>query len=230
MPNISVFKDNQAVAEAFAEYLCQQIAEAEQFHIALSGGSTPKVLFAHLAAAYADKIDWKKVHLYWGDERCVPPTDAESNYLMTQEKLLQYIDIPFSNVHRVLGESIPTEEAIRYGNVINWNLPQRGGLPIFDLIILGMGSDGHTASIFPHQMELLTAEKTCAVAVHPESGQQRITLTGKVIQAARQIHFLVTGASKKPVIKEIFSKTGNYKSYPASYIEGATWWLDEAAN
>ena len=93
-----------------------------------------------------------------------------------------------------------------------------------------MGSDGHTASIFPHEIELLEADKTCAVAIHPESGQRRISLTGKVINTARQVHFLVTGASKNSVLKEIFSKTGNYQSYPAAYIEGAEWWMDEAAS
>ena len=93
-----------------------------------------------------------------------------------------------------------------------------------------MGSDGHTASIFPHEIELLKSDNTCEVAMHPESGQKRITLTGKVINAANQIHFLVTGASKRPVLEEIFSKKGNWEKYPASHIEDATWWMDEAAS
>ncbi len=229
MPTTHIFKNNEAVAEAFADFLQKEIAKAEKINIALSGGSTPKVLFDILAKKYANKIDWKKVHFYWGDERCVPPTDEESNFKMTNEKLFQQINIPSENIHRVLGENDPAEEADRYGKLIEWNLFLKDGLPIFDLIILGMGSDGHTASIFPHQMELLNSSETCAVAVHPESGQQRITLTGRVINAAKQIHFLVTGASKNSVIKEIFSKIGNYKSYPASHVESAEWWMDEAA-
>ena len=230
MAKTHIFKNNEAVAAAFADFLQKEIAQVERINIALSGGSTPKVLFDILAKKYADKIRWSKVHFYWGDERCVAPTDEESNYKMTDEKLLQHIKIPPENIHRVLGENDPTEEANRYGDLIEENLNFKGGLPIFDLIILGMGSDGHTASIFPHEIELLEADKTCAVAIHPESGQRRISLTGKVINTARQVHFLVTGASKNSVLKEIFSKTGNYKSYPAAYIEGARWWMDEAAS
>jgi len=229
MTTTHILKNNEAVAEAFAEFLQKEIAKVDKIDIALSGGSTPKVLFDILAKKYADKIDWKKVHFYWGDERCVVPTDDESNFKMTDEKLFQHINIPLENIHRVLGENDPTEEADRYGKLIDQNLFLKNGLPIFDLIILGMGGDGHTASIFPHQIELLNDDKTCAVAIHPESGQRRITLTGKVINAAKQIHFLVTGASKNSVIKEIFSKTENYKSYPATFIEGADWWMDESA-
>lgn len=223
------FKDNQAVATAFAKYLSEQINTSDSFHIALSGGSTPKVLFKLLAEQYAKKIDWEKVHLFWGDERCVLPTDADSNYGMTKEKLLDHINIPFVNVHRVLGSRNPAEEATRYGKEIQWCLPEKDGLPVFDLIMLGMGSDGHTASIFPHQMELLTSSDICGVATHPDSGQKRVTLNGKVINKAKQIHFLVTGASKKEKINEIFNKTGEYTTYPAAHIERAEWWIDESA-
>lgn len=229
MPTTHIFKNNEAVAEAFADFLQKEIAKSEKINIALSGGSTPKVLFDILAKKYTNKIDWKKVHFYWGDERCVAPTDDESNFKMTHEKLLQHINIPLGNIHRVLGENDPIEEANRYGKLIEWSLFLKNSLPVFDLIILGMGSDGHTASIFPHQIELLEAEKTCAVAIHPDSGQRRITLTGKVINAAKQVHFLVTGASKNSVVKEIFSKTGNYITYPAAHIENAEWWMDESA-
>jgi len=225
-----IYKDNSAVAEAFAEFLCDEIAKVNNITIALSGGSTPKLLFEILAKKYKDKIDWPKVHFYWGDERCVSPDDEQSNFRMTNERLLQNITIPKANIFRVLGENNPKEEADRYAKRIDWNLPLKNGIPVFDLIILGMGSDGHTASIFPHQINLLNSKTTCAVATHPESGQQRITLTGKVINAAKQIHFLVTGASKKPVIKEIFSKSGNWENYPASHIENSIWWMDEAAS
>ena len=230
MPTTHIFKNNEAVAEAFADFLQKEIEKAEKINIALSGGSTPKVLFDILARKYADKIDWKKVHFYWGDERCVPPTDDESNYKLTNEKLFEHINIPSVNIHRILGENDPVEEAKRYGTLIEWNLFLKDGLPIFDLIILGMGSDGHTASIFPHQIKLLNAAETCAVAIHPESGQRRITITGNVINAAKQIHFLVTGSSKTSVIKEIFSKKGKYKTYPAAAIEKAEWWMDEGAS
>lgn len=225
----NIFKNKNEVAKAFAKYLREEIEKSENFHLALSGGSTPKILFDHLAKEYSDKIDWEKVHLYWGDERCVAPDHEESNYGMTYARLIQHISIPESNIHRVLGENDPATEADRYGKRIEWNLPIKDGVPIFDLVILGMGGDGHTASIFPHQMELMTADETCGVATHPNSGQKRITLTGNIINAAKQIHFLVTGASKKPVLDEIFNQKGNYKKYPASYIESGKWWLDREA-
>ncbi|MEM9921260.1 MAG: 6-phosphogluconolactonase [Bacteroidota bacterium] len=230
MSHTHVFKDNQAVAEAFAEYLYQQVeAAGKYFHLALSGGTTPKVLFDHLAEAYADRMDWDKVHLYWGDERCVAHNDPQSNFFMTSERLIDKVPISPGNIHRIVGELLPEREARRYPLVLQEMLPMENGRLIFDLIMLGMGSDGHTASIFPHQMELLTAEETCAVAVHPDTGQRRITLTGEVINAARQIHFLVTGASKRPVVTEIFTHTGRCESYPAYHIRGAQWWMDEAA-
>lgn len=233
-PNILISADNDAVAAAFAEWLCDWLAEQSgPVHIALSGGSTPKVLFRLLAQDYENQINWQRVHLYWGDERCVPPDDPESNYGMTQELLLRHIDIPMANIHRVRGEHDPKEEAKRYGEIIEAELPMEGGYPIFDLIILGMGSDGHTASIFPNSMELLTAASTCAVAVHPDSGQKRITLTGPVINRAREVSFLVTGAGKTDKVRAIIRREGAYLNYPAAHIQPKSkhlsWFLDEAA-
>src|SRR5690606_20512735 len=123
---------------------------------------------------------WTRVHLYWGDERCVPPNDNESNYKMTVDHLLSKIDVPEENVHRIYGENIPKEEAIRYSEVLKSRLPQFEGVPQFDLIILGMGDDGHTASIFPYNIHLWDSGNVCEVAVHPDSGQKRITITGKI--------------------------------------------------
>lgn len=230
--NKKVFDTPQEVAKAFAEHFVDLINNHNQLTVALSGGSTPKILFDLLAEKHAD-MDWTKVHFYWGDERCVPPSDSDSNYKMTVDHLLSKIDMPETNIHRVTGENDPAEEAKDYSHQIEQNLPSVNGLPQFDLIILGMGGDGHTASIFPHEMELLTLDNTCAVATHPESGQQRITLTGKVINNAKEVCFLVTGAGKTEKVDEVFHKTGGWESYPASYIkpnEGElTWWMDRAA-
>lgn len=232
-PEVHIYSDNEAVAAGFAEWLVGWLKNKGKVAIALSGGSTPKVLFRLLAEEYADEINWSKVHLYWGDERCVPPTHEDSNYGMTQELLLKHIDIPLSNIHRVRGEDDPVQEAERYGAVIEEELAEEDGYPVFDLIILGMGSDGHTASIFPHQKELLMADSTCAVATHPESGQQRITLTGPVINRAKQVVFLVTGTSKLDKIREIIREEGNWSSYPAAHIRPLSgkldWYLDEQA-
>lgn len=233
-PNIHIFPDNEAVAAGFAEWLVAWMSgQSGSISIALSGGSTPQVLFRLLAEDFEDQINWQKVHLYWGDERCVGPGHPDSNYGMTQELLLRHIDIPMANIHRIRGENDPQEEAQRYGEIIEAELSVEEGYPIFDLIILGMGTDGHTASIFPYQKELLMAETVCAVAIHPDSGQKRITLTGPVINRARQVVFLVTGASKTDKVREIIREEGNWAAYPAAHIrplsENLDWFLDEAA-
>lgn len=203
-------------------------------HIALSGGSTPLALFAQLANL-SDKEDWSQVHFYWVDERCVPSEYAESNYGNAMRTLLSPLGIPGEQIHQIMGEADPFNEAKRYSNLLSQNLPLERGFPVFDWIWLGMGSDGHTASIFPNQIELWNAEKSCVVATHPESGQKRISLSGSVINAAKRVSFLATGQEKARIIKEILMKEGNYMDYPAFYVNPASdhleWYLDqEAAN
>jgi 6-phosphogluconolactonase len=197
--------------------------------IALSGGSTPKLLFSVLADKYGEKVRWEFVHFFWGDERCVPPHDPESNFGMTSRLLLESINIPHSNVHRVIGEDDPGKEAIRYSEEILKFTAIRHGLPVFDLIILGLGDDGHTASIFPGQLELMTSEKICSVAFHPATGQKRITITGPVINNAETVIFLVSGANKAEVVADIIEKPGTTE-YPAAAIEPSDgvlkWYLD----
>ncbi|MEO9474063.1 MAG: 6-phosphogluconolactonase [Cyclobacteriaceae bacterium] len=228
-----IFSNTEEVAEHFAKYLLNVSTGKTEFHIALSGGSTPKALFDFIAQNFANKFDWDSIHLWWGDERCVAPDDAESNFKMTYDRLISKIDIPESNVHRVLGENNPDQEAMRYSKDILENLTSENGLPKFDLIILGMGPDGHTASIFPHQMKLLLQEQVCAVATHPESGQKRITLTGNVINNASEVAFLVTGGNKTDKVRSIFDKGLNHELYPAYHIKPThgklVWFLDEAA-
>lgn len=232
--NVRTFENPTKTAQAFGDYLMKAVEQSEgNFHCALSGGSTPKILFDYLAEKYPNSALWDRVHFYWGDERCVPPTDSESNYKMTKEHLLDKIDIPDENVHRVLGENDPLTEANRYSHELTTFLPTKNELPVFDLIILGMGTDGHTASIFPHQMELLNSEKICDVAKHPDSGQSRVTLTGKVINQAKEVVFLVTGANKKEKISEIFNQNGNWKTYPSAHIKPVAgklkWFIDAEA-
>jgi 6-phosphogluconolactonase len=218
------------VANEFAGYLLEKSLREDRLTIALSGGSTPTLLFDILAMKYKERIPWDKVHFFWGDERCVPPDHEESNYKMTYDHLLKHISIPEENIHRVRGEDDPEKERIRYGNEIRQLL---GDHPVFDIVMLGMGTDGHTASIFPHQMELLDSKEICATATHPESGQIRVTLTGNVINSAKRIFFLVTGASKSEKAAEIINQDPKAKEYPAAHIrskEGKLYWyLDEAA-
>jgi 6-phosphogluconolactonase len=230
-----VYKDGKEVASAFADYLVNLVDKKNgNVFIALSGGSTPKILFALLAEEkYKNKIDWSKVHLFWGDERCVAPEHADSNYKMTHEQLLSKINIPAENIHRVLGENNPEEEAKRYSKEIASLLPKENDLPVFDLVMLGMGDDGHTLSIFPHQMELLESDKICEVATHPASGQKRVTLTGTIANNAKNVAFLVTGKNKAEKILEIFKQQKDWNKYPASYINPSRgslyWYLDEEA-
>lgn len=229
--NTIISQDALSTAQAFADFLAEKVSQKEALHIALSGGSTPKILFELLADEYDEDIDWSRVHFWWGDERCVPPTDEDSNYKMTKERLFDGVDIKEECIHRVIGESDPVVEAERYGKEIKAQVPLQNGLPQFDIIMLGMGSDGHTASIFPHEMQLLHDENVCGVATHPESGQKRVTLNGPVINNALDICFLVTGEGKAEKVDEILHKKENYLSYPAAHFnkENVTWFLDQAA-
>ncbi|PHI20469.1 6-phosphogluconolactonase [Lewinellaceae bacterium SD302] len=233
-PKLHIYPDNPAVARAFADYLTEKLADHPgDFHLALSGGSTPKLLFQLLAKDYSDKIEWSKLHLYWGDERMVPHDDPESNYGEAKALLLDKVDIPATNIHPVPTGLEADKAATAYGLVLEHSLAQRGKSVTFDLVMLGMGGDGHTASIFPHQMELLTDEATCGVAEHPESGQLRVTLNGPVINAANEICFLVTGAGKAEKVALILGEGEGYDQYPAAHVKPVSghvhWFLDEAA-
>jgi 6-phosphogluconolactonase len=234
-PNILIYNTPEDLAEGFAVYMQSLIEKSNKnsFHIALSGGSTPKLLFNCLANKYRDQIKWNIIHLWWGDERMVPPDDSESNYKMTKDNLLSFIDIPADNIHRIHGEESSGEETNRYSSEIKKFIPSNNNLPVFDLIILGMGEDGHTASIFPNQMELLDSTEICEVAPHPVSGQKRITLTGNVINNAKIVAFIVTGTRKAGKIAQIFSKAEVAASYPAAHINPTgklVWFLDKPAS
>ena len=230
---LKISKTKQEVAKNFADYLIDSVNQSPSLHIALSGGSTPKIVFDELASRNIPDEVWQKVSLYWGDERCVPPSDNESNFKMTVEHLLSKINIPEANVHRIKGENKPEYEAERYQEILEKELPNSGGLPRFDLVILGMGDDGHTASIFPHEIELWHSKNLCEVAEHPESGQKRITITGKLINHATTVAFLVTGESKSEKVEEIINLEGDFKSYPANLVAPDSgnlfWFMDEAA-
>ncbi|MBA4744074.1 MAG: 6-phosphogluconolactonase [Muricauda sp.] len=231
--DLKIYKDKQQVAEQFSSYFTDKLKDKDAFYVALSGGSTPKIVFDVLAEKFSDKVDWSKVHFYWGDERCVLPTDDESNYKMTVEHLFSKIEVPKENINRILGEKDPEGEALRYANLLEMDLDRVEEVPQFDLVILGMGDDGHTASIFPHEIELWDSEDHCVVATHPDSGQKRVSINGKVINTAKEVAFLVTGASKAEKVKAVVEKTEGSEAYPASLVNPALgnllWFLDEAA-
>ena len=230
-----VFKNIEELSVDFCNNITQLTSGKEKFFLALSGGTTPKVIFQTLVRDFKKKIEWNKVHLFWGDERCVPPDHSESNYGMAKKYLLEHIDIPVENIHRIKGEDNPDNEAERYSNEIKKYLPEVNGLPQFDAAMLGLGEDGHTASIFPDQLKLLSSDKICETAIHPSTKQKRITLTGKVINNSGEIYFLVTGKKKSIIVEKILNKKNNYLKFPASHINpfnGELFWFlgDEAAS
>lgn len=231
MKNTRVFEDNPAVAKAFADFLVGFTAGRSKTTIALSGGSTPKILFNLLAQDYADKIDWKSLHFFWGDERCVAPDDSDSNYGMTKALLFDHVSIDPNHVYRVLGENEPESEAKRYSTILSDVCTEVNGLPSIDLMILGMGDDGHTASIFPHQMELLEADEICAVAAHPTSGQKRVTINGPTLNNSGMVAFLVTGEKKAEKVVRALNAQADHSDIPAAHITGSEqlWFLDKSA-
>lgn len=233
-PTIKILDTPEHVAKQFASDLKSWInnSDTPTYHIALSGGSTPKLLFQHLAKHHKDDIQWDKVHFWWGDERMVPPSSEESNFGVTQKMLFNPINIPESNIHRIRGEEETISEIKRYTQEIEAHIPLQNTWPKFDLIILGMGDDGHTASIFPNQMQLLSSLEMCEIAHHPETNQERITLTGRVLNNATCTAFLVTGSNKTEKVKSILEKAPEAHQYPALHIipeNNLFWYLDEAA-
>ena len=231
-PIIHTSKTPKDLADAFARQLVKWVNESQNdnFHLALSGGKTPSLLFSLLAEKYASQLNWSKIHFWWGDERMVPPADPESNFGVVNELLFSKIGILPDKIHRVKGESDPIAVAKEYSIEIQSLIPSLNGWPSFDLIMLGMGDDGHTASVFPNQMQLMISDRITAIAVHPESGQKRITLTGEVLNHAKRVTFLVAGTSKSRIFNEIISGSDNASTYPAALIRPVGelhWFVDE---
>jgi 6-phosphogluconolactonase len=236
-PEIKKFKTLLEVAENLAARIFSVVegksSKSDNTFIAISGGNTPKALFSVLAEEYNDRLNWEKIHFFWVDERCVPPEDQESNYGMTKKFLFDKIEIPDENIHRIKGENIPEKEAGRYSAEIDEYIKYKSKLPNFDLIILGIGTDGHTASIFPNQIKLLNSEDVCAVGLHPQSGQKRVTLTGRVINNADNVFFMITGEDKAKVVSDIIKKSKGFEKYPAAHVDPLhgkyEWYTDSSA-
>jgi 6-phosphogluconolactonase len=234
---VKIFPTPYDLAMKYAEEMANMIAESaisnKLFTLALSGGSTPELLFTLLSEKFAESVPWQIVHIFWGDERCVAPDNPESNFGLAKSRLLSRIDIPSGNIHRIKGEDDPEKEALRYSEEISLFTRKRNGLPLFDLIILGLGEDGHTASIFPGHLELMNSDKICATAFHPVTLQRRITLTGKVINNAETVTFLVAGKNKENVVEKMFKKEPSSLNYPSTYIVPVhgrlCWYIDKEA-
>ncbi|MEN8203602.1 MAG: 6-phosphogluconolactonase [Bacteroidota bacterium] len=231
-----IYPDQDSLIESFCCDVSTFLEESKELdrpiHIALSGGSTPIAIFDQLAEITTPE-EWQRIHLYWGDESCVEPWDEQSNFGNAQKHLIDPLGLQDHQVHRIMGEEDPEGEAERYGTLLRDMLPVEYGSPIFDWIWLGVGEDGHTASIFPDQIELWKAESTCVVGTHPATGQRRVSLSGDVINAARRVSFIVAGTRKSAVINDIVMKEGRYLDYPAFYVNPSSgnleWFLDKDA-
>ncbi|MGC1391030.1 MAG: 6-phosphogluconolactonase [Bacteroidales bacterium] len=234
---VKIFHSPYDLSKELAQEMVNMMAESaekdKQFTVALSGGSTPGLLFTILSKDFAKSVSWKNVHIFWGDERCVPPGNAESNFWMAKKILLDKIEIPDDNIHRIKGEDDPAREAPRYSAEISVFTRKRDELPLFDLILLGLGEDGHTASIFPGNMELLNSDKVCDVAFHPVTRQKRITITGRIINNADTVAFLVAGRKKEKIVEKMFKNDPSALKYPASHIVpvygSLKWFIDKEA-
>lgn len=236
-PIVKIFKTPFDLADNLALDIISKIRNQTSgggvFSIALSGGSTPRLLFSVLGDHYGSSVSWENVHIFWADERCVPPEDSESNYGMAKAVFLDRIKIPAHNVHRIRGENDPDTEASRYAAVLKEITDTKEGFPVLDFILLGVGEDGHVASIFPGNEALFNSDVSCYVTSHPKTAQKRITLTGRVINNSHNVFFIVTGNKKAEIVRSIFEDTGNSSSFPAALVRpgdgAAVWYLDREA-
>lgn len=236
-PEIHVFNDleglSRAAADLFIEQAEQSIAARNRFLVALNGGGTPTRLFELLATDYHEKVEWSKLHVFWGDERCVPPEDAGSSYGQARDILLTHVLIPDVNIHRIKGELGPAEASKDYSLTLRGFASPPLEWPRFDLVFLGMGEDGHTASLFPGS-PVDVSEPTMPVTAHyQDRPANRVTLTPIVFNSARMIAFMATGEKKANTLAEVLSDSYNPERYPAQRIDPKDgrliWLVDEAA-
>lgn len=232
---IIVLPTVEKLANFVTTLLAEKIAEikdGEFISVALSGGSTPKKIFEYISSHDKELVTWNKIRFFWGDERCVSPEDNESNYKMARLSLFEGLLIPEENIFRIFGEAEPEDEAVRYSKIISENVSVENKLPRFDVMLLGLGEDGHTASIFPGNTQMFYSKNYCEVATHPKSGQKRITLTGPVINNSKSIVFMVTGPDKTKMVANII-QDNEETGFPASFVKPVngklTWLLDTAA-
>jgi len=218
----------RAASQRWAELARESIRGRNSFHVALAGGSTPKPVY-HLLQQ--EELEWDKIHLYWGDERDVPTDHPESNYLMVKEALIDHVPIPADNVHPIRVQADIEKSVEEYRQVLDTVHRSSDGLPCFDLVMLGMGDDGHIASLFPDS-SALTVANTPVVSVYVEKLHSwRVTLTYPVLNAARNLMLLVSGETKAPIVAQVLGGNGEEK-YPVQKLapQGrAEWYLDQAA-
>jgi 6-phosphogluconolactonase len=232
---LQVFEDleelSAAAAEAFAESARRAVRERGRFSVALAGGGTPRTLYRCLAAGFRDSIPWSGVHLFWSDERFVPPEDPDSNYRMVRESLLELVGVPEGNVHRPETDLDDAEEsALRYERALRSFFGPEP--PRFDWMLLGLGEDGHVASLFPGAEALEERERlVVAIRDSPKPPRARITMTLPLINQSRETHFLVSGREKHGILFDVLR--GAVNGLPARRVQprkgSLHWWLDRDA-
>ncbi len=230
--NVEIYESPQELAAAaaltFVEGAASAIAERGRFAIALAGGSTPKATYEALARDHAADVDWPNVHAFFGDERTVPPDHEDSNYRMAREALLDRV--PVGSVHRMRGELPPDEAAVSYERELEGFFG--GTPPVLDFVMLGIGEDGHTASLFPETPALGVTDRLAVANPVAKLDTTRLTLTAPVLNAAREVLFLVAGAGKAEALAEILDGEADPRAYPAKLVRppgGPTWMVDRAA-
>ncbi len=237
-PVVHVFASRDALCSAAAAHaaeLMRATPPGSRFSLALSGGSTPRPFHHQLATTHRDVIPWDRVHIFWGDERFVPPNHADSNMRMAEETLLRHIPIPEANIHRVhTDQATPARAAADLETELNGFFPEAGTIG-FDLMIMGLGEDGHTASLFPGDPVLHEQRRWAAVVMSPPDApaRWRITLTLPLINQSKHIFFLVSGEEKREPLNQILRHPEKAAvAYPAARVkarEPVVWYVDSAA-
>ncbi len=237
-PDIRIFDDLEALSRATADLFIVSCADAirsrDRALVALSGGNTPLQLYELLAMpSYVGQIDWGHVHVFWGDERCVPPDDPESNYRQAYDALLSHVPIPEHNIHRIQGEANPQDAALAYALHLRNFASSPLSWPRFDLVLLGMGDDGHTASLFPGSPVDVSAPTAAVTADYEGRPANRVTVTPVLFNVARRIIFLVSGESKSQTLADVLYGDYDPDRLPAQRIRPTdgdlVWLVDRAA-
>ena len=233
---LHIYKDRETVSKELAEWICNVIAESlknqEFFSLVLSGGETPKLLYKHLASEeFRNKINWKRIHIFWGDERVVPFTDERNNAGVAYQLLIDHLDIPSAQVHIIRTDIEPNFAVDEYRKLLHTHFDHT--FQSFDLVLLGMGDDGHTLSLFPDS-PLIEEHNNWVNAIYSKKqGMYRISLMPLLINRAAKIAFLVEGEKKAAVLKEVLEGKNNPTKYPAQIIKPLNgdlhWFLDEGA-
>jgi 6-phosphogluconolactonase len=235
-PQISIFPDidslSRAAAERFVSLTKAAILSRGRFATALSGGSTPRLLYSLLGSPpYSENIDWQRVHLFWVDERCVDPSQEDSNYKLVADTMLLNAVVPAENIHRIRGEIDPRSAAAMYEDELHKFFAASGN-PVFDLVILGAGVDGHTASLFPGSALLQERTREVVPVYREKTAIDRVSFTLPLLNQAANVLFLVAGDDKADIVYEVL-KSGNQGQYPAGRVHPVdgtlAWFIDKAA-